>query len=302
MRAAPYALFCASGAASLVYEVLWLRELAVLFGQTAAAAALTLAVFLAGLAFGAELGGRRRGTFGTYAALELAIALAAVASFSLLAAGRAAAPTALAVLGESFLGRLALAVVLVGPTAILAGATLPVMMRIVPPRRGALGRTGSVPYAANTAGAAAGAVVAGFVLVPALGVRGAYGAAITVNLAVAVAALALGRRASGAGRRDAEVAPAAGPSIAVGASRSDAARPSTDVVHRIAFVAGFAMLALEVLWTRMLAQVLHNSVHSFATVLATVLTALAVGAVLVRRSSRSRCSRRSWWRRASGPR
>lgn len=285
-RAAPYALFCASGAASLVYEVLWLRELAVLCGQTAAAAALTLAVFLGGMAFGAELGGRRRGTFRTYAALELAIALAAFASLSLLAAGRAAAPAALAVLGESFPGRLGLALVLVGPTAILAGATLPVMLRIVPPARGAFGRTGSALYAANTAGAAAGALAAGFVLVPALGVRGAYGAAIAVNLAVAAAALALGRRASAGGRRDAEVAPAAGPSVAVGAARSGAARPRTDVVHGVAFVAGFAMLALEVLWTRMLAQVSHNSTHSFATVLATVLTALALGAVLARACSR----------------
>jgi hypothetical protein len=57
-----------------VYEVLWLRQLAVLLGSTAHAAALTLTVFLAGLALGAELCGRRRATLGTYAALELGIA------------------------------------------------------------------------------------------------------------------------------------------------------------------------------------------------------------------------------------
>ena len=42
------ALFFASGYTGLVYEVLWLRELGLLFGNTAHAAATTFAVFFLG--------------------------------------------------------------------------------------------------------------------------------------------------------------------------------------------------------------------------------------------------------------
>lgn len=295
--AVPCALFLASGFASLVYEVLWLRALGVLFGQTAAAAGLTLAVFLGGMALGAELGGRRRATLRTYAGLELAIGVTALASVALLEAGRGLSPGALAWLGARFPGQLVLALGLVGPSAVLIGATLPVMVQAVAPMRGDLGRATSMLYAANTLGAALGALAAGFTLVPVLGVRGAYGAAMAVNALVAAAAFAVARREeegspvapdviraapvepNAGGAAAALAAPGAGGAGAgLVASVSSAAR--ADLFTAVAFASGFAVLALEVLWTRMLAQVLHNSVHSFAAILATVLLALAVGALV----------------------
>ena len=47
------ALFTLSGAAALIYQVLWARELRLLFGSTAQAAALTIAIFFTGIALGA---------------------------------------------------------------------------------------------------------------------------------------------------------------------------------------------------------------------------------------------------------
>ncbi len=45
-------LFFVSGAAALTYQVLWVRELGLLFGSTAEAAALTIAIFFGGVSAG----------------------------------------------------------------------------------------------------------------------------------------------------------------------------------------------------------------------------------------------------------
>ena len=53
-------LFFLSGASALVYQVLWMRLLALVFGVTVHAASTVLAAFMAGLAFGsASPGGLR---------------------------------------------------------------------------------------------------------------------------------------------------------------------------------------------------------------------------------------------------
>ena len=52
------ALLFWSGAAALGLEVLWIRDFALWYGSTAAASAVVLSVYFAGLALGAPLGGR----------------------------------------------------------------------------------------------------------------------------------------------------------------------------------------------------------------------------------------------------
>ncbi len=53
-----------------------------------------------------------------------------------------------------------------------------------------------------------------------------------------------------------------------------------------AFLSGFNLLALEVVWTRMMAQIHVNSVYGFATVLIVVLACLSLGAWLASRLAR----------------
>src|SRR5262245_30338875 len=77
-------LYVASGAAALVYEVVWTRLLTLQLGHTVAAASTVLAAFMGGLAIGASVAGRprfalRRPSLRVYAGLELAIALCAFA-------------------------------------------------------------------------------------------------------------------------------------------------------------------------------------------------------------------------------
>jgi len=77
-----------SGFCSLVYQTVWLREFRLVFGGAAPAAAAVMAVFMGGLGFGGKLFGswveRVGRPFRFYARLEVGIAIAAVASPTLL--------------------------------------------------------------------------------------------------------------------------------------------------------------------------------------------------------------------------
>jgi spermidine synthase len=77
------ACYGASGTAALIYEVAWTRLFTLELGHTVAASSTVLAAFMGGLALGAWLAGRypplgeRR--LQTYAALEIVVALLAIA-------------------------------------------------------------------------------------------------------------------------------------------------------------------------------------------------------------------------------
>src|SRR3954470_2134554 len=72
-------LFFVSGATALVYEVLWSKYLALMFGSTVQAQTVVLAVFMGGLALGNRLFGKRaagmKQPLAAYGYVELAIGL-----------------------------------------------------------------------------------------------------------------------------------------------------------------------------------------------------------------------------------
>ncbi len=281
MRLSLLIIFFASGAAALVYEVLWLKELGQLFGVTAHAAAATLAVFFLGLSAGGFVWGRRAAKIANplraYALLEAGIAGSAVLYFFLLDLYRWLLPTLYAGFGGRpgvFLGvKVALATGVLFLPALLMGGTLPVMGQYLVRRADQLGRTATLLYAVNTAGAATGALAAGFLLPPLLGFRRSYLLAIAVNLAVAAVTLWWSRRESCQFRpRPSSPLPRPVPGAAVASTTLE-----PPLLWTLAAVSGFLTLALEVLWTRMFSQVLQNSVYTFAAVLAVFLLALALG-------------------------
>lgn len=275
-QGASLVLLFASGFAGLVYEVLWMRELALLFGSTAQAAATTLAAFFLGLVAGARFWGRRAaGTLrplAAYAGLEACVAVSALLYFLLLDAYHAVYADLFQLVGDHrtvFLTvKFLLAVGVLFLPSFCMGGTLPMMGQHLIRRREALGRVGSALYAVNTLGAATGAYAAGFHLPRLLGFDHAYLAAISITGAVAVLAWILGREA---------VPPQERRFAAVTGSPPTWSRRT---LLALAAFSGFATLALEVLWTRMFAQVLQNSVYTFSTILVTFLLALALGAAL----------------------
>ena len=291
-----------SGAAGLVYEVLWLKELSLLFGSTAYATATTLAVFFLGLAVGGAVAARwaprLRSPLLAYAWIELGIAASAVLYFALLGAYlQLYAPLydALVERPAAFNAfRVALAALMLVPPAALMGASLPVLGQHLVRQPHDLGRYGSLLYAVNTLGAATGALLAGFVLPLALGFDRAYLLAMAVNVAVAGSAWRLSRNdarkavrePAGARRRTQRrtTATHTPPAREPAAGADSPAR----LLALVAGLSGVFALALQVLWTRMFAQVLQNSVYTFATILVVLLAALATGSVLANRLCRIR--------------
>ncbi|MFN7976764.1 MAG: fused MFS/spermidine synthase [Vicinamibacterales bacterium] len=274
-------LFFLSGACGLTYQVLWLRLLSLVFGVTVHAASTVLASFMAGLALGAWLADRlaRRGhPLRVFAALEGGIAVSALATPWLLDVAallyRPLATTAPDSLPLLTVARVvASSAVLIVPT-VLMGATLPVLSQAAMVRQAAGARLGAL-YAVNTAGALTGALVTGYVLIGALGIQRTFLVAAAANVIVAAGALWLARRTEGT------VAAAEPTPSAPGASLAppEAARPLVAVMA----ASGFAALALEIVWFRVLVQFLPATTYAFTTMLATVLAGIAVGSALAAR-------------------
>src|SRR5882672_1434277 len=197
-------LYAASGAAALIYEVMWTRLLTLQLGHTVAAASTVLAAFMGGLAAGAWIAGRTfisrddggaardrpRTGLRTYAILEVIVAICALLlPFALAASAPAlawayadgSAPVPFALV------RVAISLALVGIPAAAMGATFPIAADWSSREGGDPSAAGRL-YAVNTAGAALGAIAAGFFLIPALGLRGTTWVGVALNLFAAAGA------------------------------------------------------------------------------------------------------------------
>ena len=170
-------LFFLSGATALAYQTVWVRELQLVFGTSTFAISTVLASFMGGLALGgflmARVADRVARPLATYGALEIGIGLYAVLfpmivgvlTPAYLAVWRALEP------GPVVFGLVQFAFVgssLLLPTAAM-GATLPLLARFATLRLGAAGERVGTLYAVNTAGAVAGTILCGFVLLPSIG-------------------------------------------------------------------------------------------------------------------------------------
>ena len=209
-RRSPYAaiflLFVLSGATSLVYEVLWLRQLILIFGSTQFATSTILSTFMGGLALGAFgagrlLTGRQVSPLRIYGVLEIGIGLYALLVPTLLGAlspvyrviWQAGASESFIMLSlAKFAG---IALILLPPT-VLMGASLPVLARQVADDPDRIGGKVGLLYAINTLGAVLGTFVAGFVAIPGIGMQRTLWATAAVNLLLGLAAILLAKRFS----------------------------------------------------------------------------------------------------------
>ncbi|MFM0076116.1 fused MFS/spermidine synthase [Paraburkholderia sediminicola] len=304
----PVLLLFVSGAASLIYQVLWIKQLALVVGVEVQAVTTGVSAFFAGLAVGGwafgRLADRLARPLRLYALLEAGVLALALASTWMLP--HAAAPFASL---QDRIGPLAWALpfVLVGLPAILMGGTLPVLMRALCPTAAQMGRSGARLYAANTAGAIAGTLAASFVLIPSLGVQGCAFAAAALNAVAALVAALLGRTqralvpvvgasssAVASGRSTVGVTHDVVSSAAPDATRNDAhtsavptQRPALASKARLALVlyalAGGVALGYEVVWSQVIVQFISTRSFAFAVVLATYLLGLTLGSALASR-------------------
>jgi len=310
-----------SGFAALVYQVLWMKQIGLLFGNTSHATSATLASFFAGLAAGSWVLGRRVSTsknpMRTYAWLEVAISITALIYFVILAIYHAIYPAIYQSIDSSawlLLIKFGLSLLLIFPPAFCMGGTIPVLGQYMVREQKTFAATAALMYGINTLGAAIGALLAGFYLPLWLGFNGTCILAIVVSGGVAIVAFRLSRGSALVSMQAMEMASAAPELIGtkdVQLTRQERRRlerkknsgkkslrdepvasvesPSAGGRKAIVFLcllSGFGVLALEVLWTRLFSQVLENSVYTFAAILVVVLVCLALGALISSRLAR----------------
>jgi len=270
--------FFLSGAAALVYQVVWQRILTLHTGIGVVSVSLIVAAFMAGLGLGSQLGGvlsarvSPRRALRVFALLELGVGLFAAIScrlyydaFGSFASGLYATTAGAAV--AHFAAFLL-------PTTLM-GMSLPFLVRATVRETASASRVIGVLYGVNVLGASAGALLAPWVLMRFLGLEGAALTGTIANLVAAAAALAVGHRAAPADEAAAMMLlpPAAGP---VGALRPGSFRLWTLLYA----LSGFLALSLEVAWFRLMEVGVKSTAYTFGTVLCTYLLGLGAGSLV----------------------
>ncbi|MGI9257969.1 MAG: fused MFS/spermidine synthase, partial [Gammaproteobacteria bacterium] len=297
------ACFFLSGFAALLYQTAWLRQFSLVFGTSELAVAAVLAAYMGGLAAGAAVAGRYIGRVRrpilVYGVLEAGIAISALAvplflagsrALYILALGDQPAPPDAATMGQPIFYLIVAFIVLAIPTGFM-GATLPLLTRHAIKTNEQVGPRVALLYATNTAGAVLGTIIAGFLLLPLLGLNGTVWVGVAINAIVFGIAAMLATRAPALAADDGST-PSTRKVIGFAESclkplfRSDT---SANVKLRKVFnsqrgwilprmlVSGANSFFYEVLWTRMLTHVLGGSIYAFATMLAAFLTGIAIG-------------------------
>jgi len=267
----------ASGFAGLGYEIVWTRELSLALGTEMMAVLGAIAGFFAGLALGAFALDRpircAKSPRSMYAALEAVIGLWGLASIWLLpGAGRTlpsllgAEPAPALLWAASF----ALPTLVLLPATAAMGGTLTALERMMSEARGDP-RVSAGIYGANTAGAVGGTLICVFFLLPALGLSSTLLCLAGLNALCALGAFALGR-ASG----EASAEPDGGGPHAMRELR----------LTITLFMTGLLGIAFEVLVVRLAAQVMQNTMYTFAGLLAAYLLGTATGGLIWQRAGR----------------
>ncbi|WP_198375487.1 fused MFS/spermidine synthase [Neoroseomonas rubea] len=271
--------FFATGFAALLCQIVWQRMLGIFAGSDTISAALVVGAFLAGLGLGSIIGAKVADRLSPAQALiGFALAEVGVGLFALLSkpflydwlamdlAGVVdAAP---AIFALCFAG-------LVLPTTLM-GASLPLLARAVATSSERIAERIGTLYGLNTLGAGVGALLGGWILVGHLGFVGALWLAAALEFAAAALSLTLLPllRAT------------PGPVAGEAKDQTEARYGGLPLWCLLVFLSGYVIVALEIVWVRMMGQVGQYHAYLFPTVLGIFLLADGAGMWLAARMVR----------------
>jgi len=296
-------VFCASGFAALLYQVIWQRMLAIFSGADVFSATVIVAAFMGGLGVGNIVGGdvadrvSRRASLILFGVAEVAVGVFGFFSASLYYG------VLYERLGAVDLGREAVAGILFAsllwPTFFM-GASLPLLARALTDRIDRAASAVGALYGINTLGAALGAMCATWLLLPAFGLGGSLqlGAALNAACACVIVPAAL-RREPGSGVRDPkfDARPSNGVTPDPGFRIPDPGREMRFSVWAAIYAfSGFVALSYEIVWFRLLGVVVKSTAFTFGTLLTLYLAGIGLGALVgSRRAPRAHQPARSFF-------
>ena len=270
-----------SGLSALIYQLLWMRELGFVFGNTIYSSTTVLTAFMGGLAIGSHLFGRWADRFQSpikvFAILEWVVAGYALVLpylFHLVQLiYRAAAQNISDDLVFLTPLRFSLSILILLVPTIAMGGTLPVLMRGLAREELHFGARLGWLYGINTLGAVAGVFLSGFWLIPALGLTRTNQLAVLSDVLAGLVAWALSGRFTSA------------PTVAKKGSVHRVSWSALTMPARYAIgatmVCGFTSLALEVIWFRALILVFGSTTYSFTVMLGVFLLGMSLGSLAV---------------------
>ena len=291
-----YVLIMSSGAAGLIYEVVWARQLTLFIGNTAIANAAVLTAFMLGLALGSLVLGRKAdrvsNPLGLYVLLEILIGIYGATTpwlFDLLQVAYANIAGVVGVSASySHIPRFLIAIIAMLIPTFLMGGTLPLLVKYFTSQLDEAQSVTSRIYGINTLGATCGAFCAGFLLLPNLGITLTLLLAAAINILVGLGVYQLLKNTG----------------LQVFAFReTGSSQPTADqepgrFAHSSLLLFGFALsgfaaLLYQVVWIHSLILVIGVSIYAFSTVLTVFLGGIGLGSLLVGRFLRYRSAQHS---------
>ena len=281
--------FFLSGLAGLVYEVVWARQLGLFLGITSYAHTAVITAYMAGLAAGSLYFGRRADRhphpLRLYAWLEIGVgAYAAITPwlFDFLQTVYVNV-TDVSQIGQTtgHLTRFAIALLALLAPTFLMGGTLPLLVKGVLTKLPGLGKVTGRLYGINTMGAMLGTLLAGYLLLPGIGVNATIFVGVAINLGVAIIILMMLRHLR---QTPAPSGPIRSPEQPAHTAARDAMSPRLRYMLLGGFgSAGFAALLTQMAWIRALILVVGGSVYAFTITLASFLAGIGLGSLLYTR-------------------
>jgi spermidine synthase len=259
-------LFAGSGCSALIYEIVWYQLLQLVIGSSAVSLGVLLATFMGGLCLGSlllprlKLGGQH--PLRVYGKLELGIGACGILVLFLMPLVDSVYTNAVGHGMPAVLLRALVSGLCLLPPTFLMGASLPAASRWVAASPEGVGMLGML-YAANTVGAVAGCLLAGFYLLRVFDMATATYVAAAINVTVGLVSFSLARRSP----QHAAAPAATRPAIATGAWP----------VYLTIALSGATALGAEVIWTRNLGLMLGATVYTFSIILAVFLAGIGIG-------------------------
>jgi spermidine synthase len=279
LKALVIAIFFASGAASLILQVIWFKQLQFVLGSTTLSVSVTVASFFFGLSVGSAFGGRVADDvtrpLRTYGFLELVLALVSLAVTAFLSHWATWVGWLSPMLDLDSSVRLPLIVFLSLATlslpTMLMGATLPFLVRFLTRSQRELANQVGLLYGFNTLGAAIGTLAAGFILIGTLGITGSSLFASLVYVCVSGSSLIAARHERPLAVEERKPEPAL---------RKTSEGGTATLLIWLFACSGFVSIAYEVVWFRFLTNISTSSVYAFSGMLGTYLFGLVIGALV----------------------
>jgi len=275
-------VFFLSGCSALIFETIWFRTASVVLGSSIWSAAAVLMAFMSGLGLGNAImairGDKVTSPLRTYIFIEIIIGISGVFATFLLPVLSPVIAKGLAPITDhgsllNFLRFCTAFIILLFPS-IAMGMTIPLLQKFLHSHKyyQQFSRSLGILYGFNTLGAVSGALIAEFILLKVVGVKGSGLFACTINLVVVLILLRSFSDKKEPLLKEAQ----AGNFSQLLALKSDLIPP---------FLAGFLLLSLEVIWFRYMLLAHSGTSEVFALMLAIVLVGIGVGGLIASKIS-----------------